>query len=234
MGAHTCASDYKENKMRKQQLWDKLHARVSIDPNTGCWNWTGAKLATGYGRIYLGMYEGKKEFALTHRLAYALHHEGLRPDLEICHKCDNPSCFNPEHLFQGTHAENMADKVMKNRQPRGEDVHCSKVTPDLVRQIRMGYLPVSQVTAKFLRISMSTLRAIATGKTWTHLPMQSKRTHDYTDEDEPDYGYEDVRTPLTEEQLAFVNRAIDMGLEAGPLIRLIRSRISRGTEGAWN
>lgn len=81
-----------------------------IDAN-GCWNWTGASLPNGYGRV-----SWKGRVVGTHRVAA---HVWLSFDLEsdflICHRCDNPRCFNPEHLFVGTPKDNTQDCVNKNR-----------------------------------------------------------------------------------------------------------------------
>lgn len=82
------------------------------DPITGCWNWSAYKDAKGYGKIH---YLGKTQF--VHRISA---HCFLRYDLNskllvVCHKCDNPSCFNPKHLFIGTRSDNSKDCVAKGR-----------------------------------------------------------------------------------------------------------------------
>lgn len=89
---------------------EKLLSRTLHDPNTGCFNWTKGKDKDGYGKIRYN-----NQHMRTHRVMYLLHY-GVNPDkLLVCHKCDNPSCINPEHLFLGTPKTNMEDKVSKGR-----------------------------------------------------------------------------------------------------------------------
>jgi hypothetical protein len=85
-----------------------------------CWLWTGSRDANGYGRFRM-IAEGLDKSEQAHRLAFRLY---VNPEIPsgmcICHKCDNPSCVNPNHLFLGTHRDNTNDKVRKGRQCKGE------------------------------------------------------------------------------------------------------------------
>jgi hypothetical protein len=87
-----------------------LESNIIKDNNTQCWEWQGALTKRGYGKIK----EGIKTFAV-HRVAYTLYIGVIPKDFNICHKCDNPKCINPDHLFAGTQADNMKDKVKKGR-----------------------------------------------------------------------------------------------------------------------
>jgi hypothetical protein len=76
---------------------------------------------SGYGVMQTYLYGNKKHY-LMHRVSYQLiYNVNLNSSQIICHKCDNPSCINPKHLFLGTHADNVEDKVLKGRQAKGSN-----------------------------------------------------------------------------------------------------------------
>jgi hypothetical protein len=95
------------------KFWEKVERRGPAD----CWNWIGNKNRSGYGRHY----RNKTEFFAAHRFSYELHHQvKLEPSVFVCHRCDNPSCVNPAHLWLGTPKDNHDDCVRKGRHARGE------------------------------------------------------------------------------------------------------------------
>lgn len=107
-----------------------------VDKSGDCWVWRGRCLQSGYGQLIV-----KKKVLLAHRVAFELTHGHIPPGLEICHRCDNPPCVNPAHLFCGSHADNMRDMKTKGRQSRGarpyRDGHRNaKLNADSVREIR--------------------------------------------------------------------------------------------------
>lgn len=81
-----------------------------VDRSGECWEWTGHRQTQGYGQVQVNA-----KLWTAHRLAWTLYNGPIPDGKLICHSCDNPGCVNPEHLFLGTHADNMEDMVAKNR-----------------------------------------------------------------------------------------------------------------------
>lgn len=94
----------------------------------GCWIWTGVtrpnNRAVRYGCQFI-----HGEGISAHRVSFFIHNGAINPDLQICHKCDNPICVNPDHLFEGTGKDNMRDCSEKGRVRGMEKTHCPKGHP---------------------------------------------------------------------------------------------------------
>jgi hypothetical protein len=124
-------------KQRKGYLIALLMSNVHKKQN-GCWLYQG-RIHNGYGVIYLFRNKkDKQESIYAHRLAYMLFVGKIRKDMFICHKCNNPKCCNPEHLYQGTQKDNMQDMVNAHRQyiTWGERSGRHKLTTEQIQEIR--------------------------------------------------------------------------------------------------
>lgn len=109
---------------------ERFNSYVFVKP--GCWPWQRARWKNGYGSYKLQ----SGEIYGAHRIAYFIA-TGVDPaNLLVCHSCDNPRCCNPAHLFLGTVQDNIADKVIKNRQPSGAKHVNSKLSNEEIRRIR--------------------------------------------------------------------------------------------------
>lgn len=121
-----------------QVFWSRINKDGSIPahcPELGnCWEWTAGRMKQGYGSVW---FNHKK--TLSHIVAWELTNGSIPDGYNICHKCDNKICCNPEHLFCGTQKQNIQDAISKGRFIAGEIVGTSKFTWDIIRQVRALY-----------------------------------------------------------------------------------------------
>lgn len=140
----------------------------SIPNDDSCIEWTRGRNEKGYGEV---RHQGIPR--LAHRAAYHVAIGPIPEDMGVLHKCDNPPCVRPSHLFTGTHLENMQDCARKNRaiSPYGEHHHFAKVTSQQVLEIRSlrlaGY--ILKDLAKRYGITIAAAHHIITRKTWRHI-----------------------------------------------------------------
>jgi hypothetical protein len=149
---------------RSQTAEERFDARYSVDPATGCWNWIAGKGGGGYGHLRV-----HAKMMLAHRYSFERFNGPIPVGALICHRCDNPSCVNPDHLFAGTQLDNMADMHAKGRngQPRGERSGRTKLR--LTDVLLINQLIGTRSNRKIARICGSTpgtVSNIARGKTW--------------------------------------------------------------------
>jgi hypothetical protein len=154
---------------------ERFDASYMPEPISGCWLWLGSEQGSnGYGRI-----KANGKYTQAHRYSYKRFVGEIPNGMFVCHRCDNPACVNPYHLFVGTHQDNTDDKVRKNRQakgiklaeaqyknrPKGELNGGSKLTQDQVNQIRSINLPQRKI-AKIFGVSQPLISKIKRKEMW--------------------------------------------------------------------
>lgn len=139
---------------------------VSPEPNSGCWLWTRYVDRKGYGLVGNGT-----EQVFAHRFSYETFVGPLIAGLCICHRCDNPTCVNPDHLFQATHRENMDDMVRKRRHAFGSRHPNAKLNERDIDEIvffsAMGMGPDN--LASLYGVAARTIRKTILGANWSHV-----------------------------------------------------------------
>lgn len=126
-----------QSSWKREAALKALVRHCDISATTGCWNFRGAT-TNGYGSFSGPGWINQKK-VLAHRVSYvAFKGEAIHDGLFVCHRCDNPLCFNPDHLFLGTQSENLLDAVHKGRTMTGERSTSSKYSAaDIQNVIRM-------------------------------------------------------------------------------------------------
>ena len=159
-------------RTESERFWAKVDRKATDE----CWEWRGSHNKSGYGKFW-----SESKLRSAHRVVWELT-QGLIPDgLCVCHKCDNPSCVNPIHLFLGTQADNNRDRDRKGRTAhgkehglyaRGKNNPCAKLEPSQVRAIRLVYAAGGATQADLAQeygVSCSQIWRIVNRKRWCHL-----------------------------------------------------------------
>lgn len=181
-GRGFCRKHYMRNRvhgdpyMNARQLRTTISDRFwkKVEKTSDCWNWVGCKDAKGYGEIGVG---GKRGTAFAHRVSFELHNGQIPVGLHVLHRCDNPSCVRPDHLFLGTHSDNMQDMWEKGRGRcdgagrRGSANGNHRLTEPQVIEIRsrVSSGATRRGLAREFNVSKTLISLIANGAVWTHL-----------------------------------------------------------------
>lgn len=147
-----------------------------------CWEWAGYRDKAGYGRMQLAALPG---ISKAHRAAWVLEHGPIAPGACVLHRCDNPPCCNPKHLWLGTKADNNVDCARKGRnryspnlpfqrKSRGEKHGSAKLNEAAVKEIRASH-EKSRDLAKRFGVSQSTITRARSGRRWSCVPSAAIR-----------------------------------------------------------
>jgi hypothetical protein len=156
---------------------ERLLKSIEVDNKTGCWNWTRHRNQDGYGGVW---YQGKTRRAS--RVAFEAFVSPIPDGQLVLHKCDNPSCINPDHLFLGTHKDNAEDRNRKQRQSHGERHPKAKLSTEQVKQYKLlrqaaryflGPHEGSKLARTVSGISRTTAEHIDSGRRWKSVDVLS-------------------------------------------------------------
>ena len=145
---------------------DRILQNIKVDPISKCWVWQKFRDKDGYGKTY----DIEHHVQRAHQLAYIAFIDDYDRNLLICHKCNNPSCANPEHLYVGTHKNNAYDKVSNNTHPAGILNPNNKLTEKEVLEIRdlCKFLTLKEIS-KLYNIWPTAVHKIKHRVTWRHV-----------------------------------------------------------------
>ncbi len=158
-----------------KQIKEKFNEKYEPVTESGCWIWTASINNCGYGKISV---DGKIKGA--HRVSYELHVGEIPKGMCVLHKCDVPACVNPDHLFLGTHQDNMRDKTVKGRHvsTKGQtynrgSVHgeakLNEVDVRLIKQLLKTSNLMQKQIGKYFGVDHTTISEINTGRNWSYV-----------------------------------------------------------------
>lgn len=145
------------------RFWSKVDRRGPDD----CWLWLGGRTSKGYG----GFSQSGKDTA-AHRTAWERQNGPIPEGMDVLHKCDNPPCCNPRHLFLGTNSANMADRNAKGRQAKGIENGAAKLTDARVEWLhrrRASGTATQKELASILGVTQQSVSLVLNNRRWGHV-----------------------------------------------------------------
>jgi len=154
----------------EEKFWSK------VQKTENCWNWTGYTSSGSYGVVFIS----RHKYERAHRTSWRLHFGEIPKGNGyhgtcVLHKCDNRRCVRPDHLFLGSNADNVKDRMQKGRNgtTRGEVCHLSKLSEvdvlEIRRLLKIGKFSRTEIAKQF-NVAVGTVCCIEKRKTWKHLP----------------------------------------------------------------
>jgi len=186
-----------------ERFWDK----VDVGEKDECWEWTGGRDPNGYGTFWY-----QKEFDKAHRVVMRLQGHDVR-GATVCHKCDNPSCVNPNHLWVGTQQQNMRDMTKKGRN--------TGMAPETAYEIRLKHdsgVDISDLAEEYDR-SWHTIRAILLGERFKDAGGPTTSTGAY--HELPEQKREEVRQRYKKEDISIRDLAEDYPVSHGTIYNIV-------------
>jgi hypothetical protein len=156
-----CGRECSTRRFAAQNPMDGFFSHISIDPVTRCWNWIGARDEAGYGLF-------RRNRAHRHLFQQAV--GDIPPGVLVLHRCDNPGCVSPAHLFLGNHQDNVDDMLLKGRgnKARGEAAGNARLTADDVINIRRDDRTQEKIASDY-GVAQTTISAIKRKLNWGFL-----------------------------------------------------------------
>lgn len=159
-------------KTTPENIEERFWSRVTVGGPNECWIWNGA--TTGHPRIAYGRFRYYGKTTMAHHVPLLLEGEEITGDTRVLHRCDNPLCVNPAHLFLGTQADNIQDMIEKgrdNRSRKGEENPSVKLAYPQVLEIRDLYDRglSQQEIADMFSVNQTTVSRITRRVIWSHL-----------------------------------------------------------------
>jgi HNH endonuclease len=159
----------KRTRPLAERFWEKVDKDGPIPdhrPDLGqCWVWTGS---ISQDRGYISEPGKRNRSRLAYRMSWELAFGPIPPGQWICHRCDNPPCVRPSHLFAGSRAANITDMVAKQRQARGQMKRSAKLTAEAAKAIKESQEPRPVLAARY-GVSPQTISDIRHGRGWKHV-----------------------------------------------------------------
>lgn len=181
-------------------------SKVATGDDAECWEWQGYREPRwGYGRCGGGGRSSGGDEVAAHRIAWILARGEIPDGLCVLHRCDNPPCVNPAHLFLGTKADNNADKAQKDRSTFGSLCPTAKLTEDRVTEVLRRYEAGESQTqvARAVGVSRSAVRSLLIQRTWRRASAGSASA--------TPPRWERCRKKLTPDQALEIRRRVEAG-----------------------